>query len=65
MYNHMQAGMVLKRGLRVLYLDMHTTEFTMSHTGHSSSIEDLKACPNSGTLPPSGPHLVIVPPSMG
>ena len=30
-------------------------------TGHSLSIGDLKARPHSGTLPPTRPHLLLVP----
>ena len=37
-----------------------TTE-TVCHTGNSLSIGDLKANPHSGTLPPTRPHLPIVP----
>ena len=31
------------------------------YTGHSLSIGDSKACPHSDTLPPTRPHLLIVP----
>ena len=37
----------------------------MCHTGSSLSIGDLKAYPHNDTLPPTRPHLLIVPLPMG
>jgi hypothetical protein len=58
--NHgsVQADMVLEKEARVLYLELRQQKGTVSHTGHSLSIGDLKAHPNSNTLPLIRPHLL-------
>jgi hypothetical protein len=54
-----QANMVLEKELRVLRLDPQAAEG--SHTGYSLSIGHLKAHPDSGTFPPTRPHLLTLP----
>jgi hypothetical protein len=56
--NHdiMRADMILKKKLRILQLDPQAEGYY--HTGQSSSIGDLKACPNSDTGPQTRPHLL-------
>ena len=54
----MQADMVLE--LRVLHLTGNRKS-AESHAEKSLSKRDLKARPHSDTLPPTRPHLLIVP----
>jgi hypothetical protein len=49
--------MVLEKQLRVLQLDLLAAG-DCEHTGHSLSIEDLKAHLLGDTLPPTRPHLL-------
>jgi hypothetical protein len=58
--------MVLEMELRVLHLDLKAARRRLEcHSGQSLSIEDLKACPHSDTLPLTWPYLLIVPLPMG
>jgi hypothetical protein len=56
----MQADMVLQEP-RDLHLDPQATERDSVPHWHSLSIGDLKAHPDSGSLLPTIPHLLIVP----
>jgi hypothetical protein len=70
----MQANTALEEP-RVLYLDLRTAkrrlssagsqEGDLSFTGQSLRLAALKACLHSDTLPPTRPHLLIVPLPMG
>jgi hypothetical protein len=59
-HDSLQADMVLEKELRVLHLDPKAARriFDLFHTGQSFSIGDLKAYPNSDTLPPTRLHLL-------
>jgi hypothetical protein len=68
-YNHggkngsIHADMVLKKELRVLHLDLKIPRRRLSSSG--SQEEALKARSHSDTLPPTRPHLLIVPLAVG
>jgi len=60
----MQAGIVTEE-LRVPHLDSRQQRKTVSHAGYSLIIGGLEAHPDSDTLPPTRPHLLIVPLTIG
>ena len=59
----MQANMV-REEFRVLHLDLQE-EATLYHNEHSLSIGDLEVLLHRDALPPTRPHLLIVPLSGG
>jgi hypothetical protein len=70
----MQADIVLEKEQRDLYLDLHAAKghchLQAARRRLSSALGevcayDLKAHPHSDTLPPTRPHLLIVPLPMG
>ena len=64
-HGSVQADMVPEKELRVLRLNPQAMGSGLCHTRCSLSIRDLKACPHSDTLPPTRPHLLIVPLPLG
>jgi hypothetical protein len=54
-HDRVQAGMVLEKELGILHLDLQAAKGDcVPHW------EDLKSHPNSDTLPPTSPYLLIV-----
>ena len=64
-HGSIQADMVLEEP-RILHLDPKAPRRRLSfHTGQSLNIESLKAHSHSDTLPPTRPHLPVVPLPVG
>jgi hypothetical protein len=53
--------MVLEKKQTVLHLDLQAAERTVYHTGHNMGTGDFKVHSHSDILPPTRPHLLIVP----
>ena len=60
-HSSMRADMVLEKELRVLHLDPQAAEETVSYTGYSLSIGDLKVYHRSDVLFPTRSHFLVVP----
>jgi hypothetical protein len=57
-HGSVEAGMVLDKELRVLHLDLKASKRRLSsELGGALALGDHKACPCSGTLSPTRPHL--------